>query len=445
MKPGPTPLISISVGPVGRALHGDRAQGAVVGDGVGGLVAGRLQPPGLERLEERLVGGGELDFRRRRAAAALRPAHGDRLRVGQPALRVADVAAALQRRARGAVAEVVEQLPAPAAVRVDEGFDHPVGPPAALAGDLLVGAALFVEADQPAEVGAHRQQHRFGGQPVASGPAGLLVVGLDAGRDRHVPDRAHVGLVDAHPEGVGGDDHLDLAGHEALLGGGALLGRPSRRGRRPRSAPLRAGSRRPRRCPCGCRSRRSPAGSPGPPARPRAAPGAAPWSRCPRAGRRRRRGWAGRSRSGPGAGRASRSGWRSRRRPSRSPSPCRPSPSAGRAGRRSAAGAGSRGGSRDPTPRRSGPRRRRAGRCGAARGRRGRRPSRSAPASSRRSAPRRCGPCRARRGLPPRSSPRRSSSPDGRRRRGAATWSFISAISGLTTTVRSGEASPGSW
>ena len=39
-----------------------------------------------------------------------------------------------------------------------------------------------------------------------------------------MPDRAHVGFVDAHAEGVGGDDHLDLAGHEAALGGGAVLG-----------------------------------------------------------------------------------------------------------------------------------------------------------------------------------------------------------------------------
>ena len=114
---------------------------------------------------------------------------------------------------------------------------------------------------------------------------------------------------------------------------------------------------------CGCRSRRSPAGWPGRPARPRAAPAGAPSSPCPRARRRRRRGWAGRSRSGPGAGRASRSGEAiSRRDRPRSPSPCRPSPSAARAARRSAAGAGSRAGSRAPTRRRSAPRRPRAGR-----------------------------------------------------------------------------------
>ena len=54
--------------------------------------------------------------------------------------------------------------------------------------------------------------------PVTSRAAGLLVVGLERARDRRVADGPHVGLVDAHPERVGGDDHLRLAGHEALLG-----------------------------------------------------------------------------------------------------------------------------------------------------------------------------------------------------------------------------------
>ena len=82
-----------------------------------------------------------------------------------------------------------------------------------------------------------------------------------------------------------------------------------------RAARLRAASPPPRRCRGGCRSRRSRVGSPGRPARPRAAPSAAPSSRCPPAGPRRRRCWVGRSRSGPGAGRASRSAPRSRAPP----------------------------------------------------------------------------------------------------------------------------------
>ena len=133
-----------------------------------------------------------------------------------------------RRRLGAAVAEVGEQREAPAAGAVDEVFDRVVGAPAALVGDrqLRVARPLFVEAHQPAEVGFHRQHHRPRGQPVAPGAAGLLVVGLDAGRDRHVPDRAHVGLVDAHAEGVGGDDHVDrvlAARHEAPLHHRALV------------------------------------------------------------------------------------------------------------------------------------------------------------------------------------------------------------------------------
>ena len=55
------------------------------------------------------------------------------------------------------------------------------------------------------------------GQAVAPRAAGLLVVGLDRGRDGLVADRPHVGLVHAHPERVGGDDDGRGAVHEAPL------------------------------------------------------------------------------------------------------------------------------------------------------------------------------------------------------------------------------------
>ena len=58
---------------------------------------------------------------------------------------------------------------------------------------------------------------------VSSGAARLLVVGLQRARDGRVDHSAHVGLVDAHPEGVGGDDHLGVAAHERGLGVAALL------------------------------------------------------------------------------------------------------------------------------------------------------------------------------------------------------------------------------
>ena len=59
------------------------------------------------------------------------------------------------------------------------------------------------------------------GSPSRPGAARLLVVGLEARRQRPVPDRAHVGLVDAHPERVGGDHDVGLAAHERVLRAGA--------------------------------------------------------------------------------------------------------------------------------------------------------------------------------------------------------------------------------
>ena len=53
--------------------------------------------------------------------------------------------------------------------------------------------------------------------PVASGAAGFLQVVLQGGRDVGVNDQPHVGLVDAHAEGVGGGDDFQLPVDEALL------------------------------------------------------------------------------------------------------------------------------------------------------------------------------------------------------------------------------------
>ena len=53
--------------------------------------------------------------------------------------------------------------------------------------------------------------------PVTAGAARLLQVILQGGRDVGVNDKPHVGLVDAHTEGVGGGDHFEVAGNEALL------------------------------------------------------------------------------------------------------------------------------------------------------------------------------------------------------------------------------------
>ena len=76
---------------------------------------------------------------------------------------------------------------------------------------------------QPRLVRRIPEQHRPGRLAVASGPARLLEVGLDALRHVVVADKAHVGLVDAHTEGVGGDNHARLAALPAVLDGAARL------------------------------------------------------------------------------------------------------------------------------------------------------------------------------------------------------------------------------
>ena len=57
------------------------------------------------------------------------------------------------------------------------------------------------EVRHEAAVGGRVEQDAASGPAVAPGAAGLLVVALERGGQRPVPDRAHVGLVDAHPEG----------------------------------------------------------------------------------------------------------------------------------------------------------------------------------------------------------------------------------------------------
>ena len=52
---------------------------------------------------------------------------------------------------------------------------------------------------------------------VSPRPAGLLKVALERARNLRVHDRANVGLVDAHAEGVSGDHHIDVARVEAAL------------------------------------------------------------------------------------------------------------------------------------------------------------------------------------------------------------------------------------
>ena len=79
------------------------------------------------------------------------------------------------------------------------GVHRPHLTPVPPGGRFSVGHAFQVE-----DVGPRVEEDAVARQPVASGPADLLVVALD--RLRHIPmdDEADVGLVDSHAEGNGG-------------------------------------------------------------------------------------------------------------------------------------------------------------------------------------------------------------------------------------------------
>jgi hypothetical protein len=63
-------------------------------------------------------------------------------------------------------------------------------------------------------------------QAVTAGPAGFLVVGLKRFGQVEVGDEAHVGLVDAHAEGDGGDHDQPFLVEEAVLVGARFGGQP---------------------------------------------------------------------------------------------------------------------------------------------------------------------------------------------------------------------------
>src|ERR1019366_10239639 len=115
-------------------------------------------------------------------------------------LRVAHVAAwhALGDARRRAVAEVALDRDAAAAVTVDEPPDRAIGGPARPL--RLAGRGLLDEVDVQPLVAPGREQQAARGLAVATGSAGLLVVGLERLGHRGVADRPHVRLVDPHAE-----------------------------------------------------------------------------------------------------------------------------------------------------------------------------------------------------------------------------------------------------
>ena len=81
----------------------------------------------------------------------------------------------------------------------------------------LAEARAGGQAELRFHVVAHIEQQAARRFPVASGASGFLQVVLQRGRDVGMDDQPHVGLVDAHAEGVGGGDNFQFAVDEALL------------------------------------------------------------------------------------------------------------------------------------------------------------------------------------------------------------------------------------
>jgi hypothetical protein len=95
--------------------------------------------------------------------------------------------------------------------------------------DGVLGGGLLEDGAEGDDVGAGVEQDALGLQAVAAGPAGLLLVVLQRLGQGRVQHEAHVGAIDAHPEGHRGHDDV------------ALLARPAFAGRRP-GRPRRGGA-----------------------------------------------------------------------------------------------------------------------------------------------------------------------------------------------------------
>jgi hypothetical protein len=123
-----------------------------------------------------------------------------------------------------ALAEIAEEGLAPAR--------HGLAKPDQRLGFLALDAALrlaqiarFDEAAQVHHVGDAIAHPRIGREPVASGPAGLLVIGFEVFRSVEMRNETHIRLVDAHAEGDGGDNDDAFLVQKAVL---VALARPWR-------------------------------------------------------------------------------------------------------------------------------------------------------------------------------------------------------------------------
>ena len=129
----------------------------------------------------------------------------------------ADIAVAARR--LSPFTKVVEQYQTAASLRFGEGT-HRVK---LVAFDILQLPLRFLleTAAQPRHIRRIVKQHRFRRQAITPGAAGFLIIGFDIARDIKVHHKAHVGLVDPHPERHRCDHDLQVVALEFFLYVGA--------------------------------------------------------------------------------------------------------------------------------------------------------------------------------------------------------------------------------
>ncbi len=132
---------------------------------------------------------------------------------------------------RGLLTEIAQQRYAAADVGLGVA-EHRLKP--RMAARLFPRRALIDELRAGYHITSIEQQQAIGPQPVASRPADLLIVVLEALRQVVMEHEPHVRFVDPHAEGDCGDDDRDLVAREKLLiaaAGSVIQARVVRQGR----------------------------------------------------------------------------------------------------------------------------------------------------------------------------------------------------------------------
>ncbi len=124
------------------------------------------------------------------------------------------------------LAEVVEQHLTAAGLRLGKGRHYVEL--VLLHLQLLRVLDVVEQTAHPADIGGIVEQQRLGGGAIATGTAGLLIVGFDVLRNVVVHHEAHIGFVDTHAKRHRRHHDLDIILEEGILGLLALLERQPR-------------------------------------------------------------------------------------------------------------------------------------------------------------------------------------------------------------------------